>query len=521
MFGIAEDGSQVVSFIDLGTNSVHMLAVRLYPDMLAVPVYQDKESIRLGQTLYRDGRLSAEVIERCRITVGNFVRHSRDLGAESIYCFATSAAREAENRAELIDALRSDGVDARVIPGPEEARLIRLGIFGPNGPSDRTLTIDIGGGSTEVTLGKGQDIEYIDSLRLGAVRLSFGCGVDVRGTVSDADADLLLKKVESESYHAVRFVEEHGFDRAVGSSGTLIALAEIASCRRADRDPSYLLRSELESLMEELSSMPMSKRLSVPKLGANRADIIIGGGYVALGLMRLFCIRRIEISDKGMREGMLVDHIMSLGGSLENVRESSVRKLAERCMYDRPHADKVRSLAESLSSQMMAMGLLDDDVFTEELLPYAATLHDIGEFISYLKHNIHTYTIIQNSYMLGFDYRELECIALIARYHHKKFPKAGDKLLSDLTPETADKVRRCAMVLKMADVLDRHRRGQVKAAVLERTGINADLTIVADGDVSMEAWRLEELRPDFEDLFGVRLRIHTDPAGPVPERKVL
>ena len=95
---------------------------------------------------------------------------------------------------------------------------------------------------------------------------------------------------------------------------------------------------------------------------------------------------------------------------------------------------------------------------------------------------------------------------------------AGDKLLSDLTPETADKVRRCAMVLKMADVLDRHRRGQVKAAVLERMGINADLTIVADGDVSMEAWRLEELRPDFEDLFGVRLRIHTDP---VPERKVL
>ena len=70
----------------------------------------------------------------------------------------------------------------------------------------------------------------------------------------------------------------------------------------------------------------------------------------------------------------------------------------------------------------------------------------------------------------------------------------------------------------VADVLDRHRRGQVKAAVLERTGINADLTIVADGDVSMEAWRLEELRPDFEDLFGVRLRIHTDP---VPERKVL
>lgn len=500
----------MVSFIDLGTNSVHMLVVRLYPDMLAVPIYQDKESIRLGQTLYLDGRLSDEVIDRCRITVGNFVQHSRDLGAESIYCFATSAAREAENRAELIDALRTDGVDVRVIPGPEEARLIRLGMFGPNGPPERTLTIDIGGGSTEITLGKGKDIEYIDSLRLGAVRLSFGCGVDVRKPLSGNDIDALLKKVESESYHAVRFVSEHGYDRAIGSSGTLLALAEMAAYGRKDRDPSYILRSELETLMESLSSMNVERRASVPKLGPNRTDIIIGGGYVALGLMRLFRIRRLDVVDKGLREGMLVDHIMSLGGITDDIRESSVRKLAERCRYDRPHADKVRSLAESLVSQMVSVGLMERDVFTDELLPYAATLHDIGEFISYLKHNIHTYTIIQNSYMLGFDYRELECMALIARFHHKRFPGKGDKLLSDLTPDTAEKVRRCAMVLKIADVLDRHRRGLVKDVRLDRMGINADLTIHADGDVSMEAWRLEECRSDFEPLFGVRLRIHTD-----------
>ena len=517
MFGISE--SEVVSFIDLGTNSVHLLVVSVYPGMLGVPLFQDKETIRLGQTLYQEGRLSDEVIERCRITVDNFVKHSRDLGAQKIFCFATSAAREAVNRGQLIESLEDDGVDIRVIPGPEEARLIRLGLFGPSGPSERTLTIDIGGGSTELTLSQGDDIQLLDSLRMGAVRMSYGYGVDVSGPISERQTDNLMRLIEAESYRDVRIIGELGFDRVVGSSGTLMALADMAAAKRKDHDSSYLLRTELDSMMSELSKMSVEERTSYPKLSASRADIIIGGGYIALALMRLLSIKRMEISDKGLREGMLVDYMMAVCGEGPGVRESSVRNLAERFSYNREHADQVRRLSVMLAQQMIDQGLLIDDSFPREFLPYAATLHDIGEFISYTRHNIHTYTIIMNSYMLGFDYRELEYIALIARFHHKKFPKKNDKYLADLTPDIVSRIRKCALILKTADVLDRHRRSLVHSVVLDRSMTDMDITIVAEGDTSMEVWRLEELKPEYADVFGVNIRINTDAC--VPDSKDL
>ena len=512
MFGISE--SEVVSFIDLGTNSVHLLVVNTYPGMLAVPLFHDKETIRLGQTLYQDGKLSDEVIEKCRITVDNFVKHSRDLGAERIYCFATSAAREAVNREQLIEALANESVDIRVIPGPEEARLIRLGLFGPNGPDSRTLAIDIGGGSTEMSLSEGNDVMLLDSLRMGAVRMSYGYGVDVSKPMTEKAIDNLIRLIEAESYRDVRLIGEMGFDRAVGSSGTLMALAEMAAFKRKDHDPTYLLRTELDSMMSELSGMDVAQRAAYPKLGSTRADIIIGGGYIALALMRSLGIKRIDISDKGLREGMLVDYLMAAEGEGPGVRESSVRNLAERFSYNREHADQVRRLSVMLAHQMIDQGLLEDDSFPREFLPYAATLHDIGEFISYTRHNIHTYTIIMNSYMLGFDYRELEYIALIARYHHKKFPKKNDKYLSDLPPDVVSRIRKCALILKTADVLDRHRRSLVHSVVLDRSRMDLDLTVVAEGDTSMEVWRLEEMKAEYLDVFGVSIRIHTDACVP-------
>ena len=517
MFGISD--SEVVSFIDLGTNSVHLLVVNTYPGMLAVPLFQDKETIRLGQTLYQNGRLSDEVIEKCRITVDNFVKHSRDLGAKKIYCFATSASREAVNRGQLIDALSSDGVDIRVIPGPEEARLIRLGLFGSSGPSERTLAIDIGGGSTELSISEGNDILLLDSLRMGAVRMSYGYGVDVSRPIPEMERDNLMRLIEAESYRDVRLIGDIGFDRAVGSSGTLMALAEMAACKRKDKDSSYLLRTELDGMMDELSGMTVEERMNYPKLGASRADIIIGGGYVALALMRLLGIKRLDISDKGLREGMLVDYMMAVEGEGPGVRETSVRNLAERFNYNAAHADQVRRLCMMLAQQMIDQGLLEDDSFPREFLPYAATLHDIGEFISYNRHNIHTYTIIMNSYMLGFDYRELEYIALIARYHHKKFPKTNDKYLADFTPDIVSRIRKCALILKTADVLDRHRRSLVHSVVLDRSRMDLDITVVAEGDTSMEVWRLEDLREEYLDVFGVRIRINTDAC--VPDSKDL
>jgi exopolyphosphatase/guanosine-5'-triphosphate,3'-diphosphate pyrophosphatase len=166
--------SKIISFIDIGTNSIHLLVVRFFPGSMGTPIFQDKELVRLGQNLFKYGSIDRDAIEKTRIVISNFVRISKDLGAENIFAYATCAAREATNRRELLDAIRIEGADVKVISGLEEARLIELGIFGPGGPSERSLIIDIGGGSTEIVLSEGKENLFTDSLSLGSVRLAYG-----------------------------------------------------------------------------------------------------------------------------------------------------------------------------------------------------------------------------------------------------------------------------------------------------------------------------------------------------------
>lgn len=498
--------SKIVGFIDIGSNSIHLLVVEFFPDSVGSPIFQDKESVRLGQNLFSEGYIDDETIEKTRIVIGRFVQISRDLGAEEIRAFATCAAREAYNRNELIEAVSEAGVDMRVISGIEEARLVGLGVFGPYGPEDRCVNIDLGGGSTEINLSKGSETLFMDSLRAGSVRFSYGLGIDQTKAVSQKDYKNILKSVYSLASHTAKRLGEIGFDRAVGSSGTMINLAEMCAARR-DGDSSYMDRKELSQLMKDLCERDAEERYEIPKLNPGRADIIVGGGAIAEALMNLFDIERMYISDSGLREGMQIDYLLGRGRKDFNIRTSSVMTLARRCGFNEVHAEKVKNHALAIFDRLKELGIHEMDADYRELLGYAATLHDIGEFISYNKHNVHSYTIMVNSNMPGFTGMELEEMALMARYHHKKFPTENHKYLRCLPHAVARNVMMCALILRMADVMDRHRSSPIGNIKLRKMG-NSVLTVLeSEEDISMEVWKLEELAENFESVFGYRLRI--------------
>lgn len=193
---------KTIGFIDVGTNSVHMLVVRFYEGSLGTSVYSDKESVRIGQSLYSRGVIDEETIDKARIVISKFAEVAKGFGAEQVVAMATAAAREASNRADLVQAVKGCGVDLRIIPGMEEARLIRLGVLGPDAPV-RTLCIDVGGGSTEIALAEGRDDLYLDSLSLGAIRLAYGSGIDQKGKVTFRQYDVLRRMVDTASYRSV------------------------------------------------------------------------------------------------------------------------------------------------------------------------------------------------------------------------------------------------------------------------------------------------------------------------------
>jgi len=500
------DSSKVIGFIDIGTNSIHILVVRFFGNSMGTPIFQDKETVRLGQYLFEHGYIDPGTIEKTRIVVSNFVRIATDLGAEKIFAYATCAAREASNRKELLDAMKVEGLDVKVISGFEEARLIRLGLFGYDGPPQRTLGIDIGGGSTEIILCRGKEDLFLDSLSLGSVRLAYGFEYDPHKALTFQEYDFFRRHVDMMSYHTCRKVREIGFDNAYGSSGTMIALAKMCAARR-DGDDSYMMYYELVEVMKELYSKDSDERKEVLGMNPARADIIVSGGAIAEELMYLLGIDRIEISEKGLKQGMEMDYLLTNGYSDFNIRDSAVLNLAKRCQYDELHAETVRKNALYLFDRMKELGIhyMSSDV--RSLLSYAALLHDIGEFIGYPKHHLHSYIIILNSYLPGFDNEELRTMALLAKAHHGTFPTHKSKQFEELDNGEIVDILRCAMMLKIADILDRRRNSSVDTIDISATSEEVTISLRSESDVSMEIWKLKTIEKEFKAVFGLSLKI--------------
>jgi exopolyphosphatase/guanosine-5'-triphosphate,3'-diphosphate pyrophosphatase len=505
------NGPKVVGFIDIGTNSVRLLVVRINPNRSYTVLSQEKEVVRLGDGEFRDQMLTQEAIFRGVTVVKKFTELSRAYGAEEIIAVATSAAREAKNQIDLLNRLREEArIDVSVISGKEEARLIYLGVASGVHLKDRkALFIDIGGGSTEIIIGDQENYSYLDSLKLGAIRLTNLFLPEGAKTPVPAEVyNKMRKYVRNAIIRTTHRVKDEKLGISVASSGTAINLAEISNRLTGNGDTRNmtLRRSQLKKVMAMLCSLPLEERRKVPGINPERADIIIGGGAILETLMDEFGLEEVAVSERGLRDGLLAEYLAEGGGQEYkemSVRERSVLQLGRSCNLDEMHAERVKGLALSLYDSGFRQGLHNLGDWERELLGYAAFLHDIGDFISFNNHHLHSHYIIRNAELLGFDQREIVIMADLARFHRKKIPRKKDPDLEDLDEHSQKIVILLSTLLRLAESLDRSHTGLVKKAEfvnVQKT--SAVIAIHSDEDVQLEVWGIESDGKAFEKAFG-------------------
>src|SRR5579871_4779176 len=285
-------GDHLVAFIDLGTNSVRLLLVRINANHSYTVLSEQKETVRLGEGEFLRSTLQPEAMRRASLVCARFAESARSRGAAEVLAVATSATREAENRATFLRHLRRiAGVDVRVISGKEEARLIYLGVSsGANIGGRQTLFIDVGGGSTEVIIGDQQQHRFLDSLKLGAIRLS---GMFFRpgdsSPVSSTRYARIQRYIRTRSVRTVERLKQFTVEQAIGSSGTILNLAEIAMRKAHKRGlvkGDVLTREQLREVVTLLCSLPLEERRKVAGINPDRADIIIAGAAILETLMQ-------------------------------------------------------------------------------------------------------------------------------------------------------------------------------------------------------------------------------------------
>ena len=506
----------IVAFIDIGTNSVRLLVVRFNPNHSFSILTKKKQQVRLGDGEFENEELLPEAIDRAVVVCKTFVELARTFACEEFVAVATSATREAANQNELLSRLRREAhLDVRVISGREEARLIYLGVAsGISLGERRALFIDIGGGSTELIVGSKQEYLYLESLKLGSIRLTnqYFLSSDT-GPVSHERYKKLQHHVRNQIVHVVQKITSEKPDTAIGSSGTIMNLAEIANRslhQNSGPQNGTLTHRDLKKVIEMLCALPVAQRKNVPGMNPERADIIIAGAAIIDTLMKDLGFASITTTTRGLQDGLLVDYLsrmdeFPLFGEL-SPRQHSVLQLGRSCGINEAHARTVTMLALGLFDSAKKQKLHAFSERERELLESATFLHDIGSFISYTNHHAHSYYIIRNAELLGFDDKEIAIMANIARFHRKKMPRKNRPEMLDLEPAERGMVRILSMFLRLAESLDRSHAALVQRVRFTRVEKETVyLEVVARGDCQLELWGVEGERVAFFKIFGKHL----------------
>lgn len=495
-----------LAVIDVGSNSIRLLAVELRDERSWTSLVEERAMTRLAQGLSANGALCTEAIARSIEAIGRFKALAEKSGCET-RAFATAAVRDASNRNDFVSLVKDrTGLDLEIVSARDEGTLTYQSVARVIDLSHGTgAVVDIGGGSLEVVLSRDGVITRNTSMKLGAVRVTEAFGG------ADAVSGPRFKEMRrSVAREIARRVERQDVPPSVmvGCGGTFTTLLTLAAATRGvliDRNSPAILslgpvtRSQIKSLLTTLCGMTLEERLRVPGLPSDRADIVIAGLATIERLMKHVGASQIHVHPGGFREGLLLRMVRERVRvreaeqcGTESDRMIAVRAFAAKCHYETEHSEHVAALALQLfdqfrseSSLIKGLGSLPRE---RELLEAAAVLHDIGIGVSYKGHHKHSREMIRHADLPGFSFRETEIIAQVARYHRRSAPKDRHGDFKSLSEADQSAVRRLAGILRVADGLDRSHSQHV-TRVRARFG---------SGHVSLEANGAQDLSADMK-----------------------
>ncbi len=295
-----------MAVIDVGTNSTRLLVADV-EDGRVSPLERRSTVTRLGRGVDLSGHLAGEAIEDVCAAIGEYVGILEELGAETVDAIATSAVRDADNGSAFVAELRERfALSARVLDGEEEARSTYLGATSEAPPSEPTLVVDIGGGSTELVVGQGSDVSFHDSLQAGVVRHSERHIAGDPPTPAEMEALAGDVRTLIETSVGTGVEATHGI--AVAGTPTSLAAVEM---ELEPYDPSrvhghVLALPSIQRMLSRLASVPLAERVEIPGLHPDRAPTIVAGVVILVEVMRAFELEEITVSEHDILYGTAI-----------------------------------------------------------------------------------------------------------------------------------------------------------------------------------------------------------------------
>ena len=461
----------------MGSNSFRLVVYGWEPGRHWDHVDEIREAVRVSAGMGESGAIKKPRFKRAVQTAVVFASFCEHSGIDDVRPVATSAIRDATNRDELLAEIKDHaGLDVQVLSTEEETRYGYLAIANTT-TVGTGWGIDMGGGSVQLMRIEDRRLRESGSWPLGTVRVSEEFLPDDKPSSKQVKA---LRKHVAKTVSECDWLPDGDGGALAGIGGTVRNLAAAAQ-KRADHPDTggvqgfRLTRDALEDVTEELCCLAPDKRGGVPGIKPDRGDVILGGAIVLGALMDAGGFAEIEVTDAGLREGVFLERFLDDREQplVDDVRRAAVINLANRYQADLEHPRHVAELSLQLFDGLRVAGLAEVLGSDErELLWAACLLHDIGTAVDYDDHHKHSRYLILNGGLPGYTPRELELIALVARYHRKGEPDASE--MGPLARKKDDaRLALMSAIIRLAEQLERSRDQAIASVRVEANGDGA------------------------------------------------
>lgn len=487
-----------VAAVDLGSNSAHMIIGQFLGQELRV-LDRMREPICLAGGLDAKNRLDEEAQGRAIDCLRRFGQRLNELPPGHVRAVGTNTLRRARKARTFRDrAEEALGHPIEVISGQEEARLIYLGVsHSHHSGRERRLVVDVGGGSTEVILGRGFHVDASHSLFMGCVTYTqrFFEGGEIRRDAfrrAEIQAQLEMRTIEAQ-------LRDEGWEAAIGSSGTINAVRD--QIRRLALAEHGITLPAMKKLRKLLVTAGHVDALDLEGVKTERARVLPGGLAILIGVFKALGIGTMRASSRALREGVLYD----LAGRIrhEDVRDRTIGALERRYNVDPGQAVRVSATADDLASQL-GPEWLGDRERSEQFLDWASRLHEIGLALSHTGFHKHGEYLAIHSDMPGFSADDQRVLAALIRTHRRKLTRA---LFLDLPHVPGIRIERLAVVLRLAVLLNRTRRTEVTPKVSVGSGENTVRVVFPRGWLDEHPLTQADLEQEASYLRAIKIRL--------------
>jgi len=508
--------------MDVGSNAMRLIIAEFKSPTRYKVVERVRMPVRLGASVFKTNRIDPETLEAAVEAFRQFRKTMESHGVVVHRAVATSATREAKNRAAFLERVHTEtGIDLELIQGTEEARLVALGVRSKLS-LDRGLSmiLDVGGGSSEIALVGHGEILVVESHDVGTVRL-----LERTGHAShDKSIHLIHAILKSSRFPILDFFKRRKLTRLVGTGGNIESIATLnlsaspsksarnskgsknGGTKSEERPAARLTVTRLRQTLHRLSRISPEERVKRYDLRPDRADVIVPAGAIFEYVASRVRAREIWVPFTGLVDGVLIDVARTAGAEgMKQLEVSQTRNAAmallKKYEADPKHAVHVSEIALSLFDQLKSLHKLGKR--DRLLLELGALLHEVGNFIGAPGHHRHAYYIISESPILGLSDEELHIVANLARYHRKAKPDTDHECYAELDDEAQDRVRALAAILRVADALDHDHKQKVLRVKAKAGDSKLRLKVRARGDVTLDEWALENKGDLFHEEFGL------------------